>query len=254
MKIPRIFMLLMTLPFHGTALHYQGLRHNHYTSDEAEPQNLNHYYNTTILHRLLDAIADSERLRMDEIIAQTFSLQKLGAYLVFGHCVSDLTTDMDHGGVTMIMPWDLAFELLDAKLIAKMQSRSWIAHTRDFLHYHMIDHDLPVESLPQGQDHTVTTMNGQDVQLTLQAGTKSRVKINQNEASVIAYMACKNGNAYMTDKVLRPAWLESSLWDYLAGTFSSGADESTGFSLFVSYIVKFGLDELLQDRDESLTI
>ena len=125
MKIPRGLLLLMILPFHGMALQYQGLRHNHYTSDEAEAENLNHYYNATIVHRLLDAIADSERLRMDEIIAQTFSLQKLGAYLVFGRCASDLTTDMENGGVTMIMPWDPAFELLDAKLIAKMQSQSW---------------------------------------------------------------------------------------------------------------------------------
>lgn len=142
---------------------------------------------------LLSALPGEEETRLPllEIIAQTFVLQLLEAYVGFGGIASDI---FGEGPFAMITPWDSAFERLDPELITKLQSRSWNAHLKNLLQFHIHNGSLELASL--GAIQTVTMANGEGVQFRRRPGT-DRVRVN--DVLVLATYEATNGEKLWMD-------------------------------------------------------
>lgn len=175
----------------------------------------------------------STRLSLEEVIAQTFSLRSLEAYLGVGQLIDDM---LGPGPFTMFTPADWAFDALGDDLIAKLQDQRWSAHLRNLLFYHIYYGDLPIDELEEIQE--LTMANDERIVITRAPGT-SRVHVN--DILVLAPYDATNGFAYMVDKVLLPSWLDRSLLQMLQ------ADYPTLTSLIVRARLEFALSNPEQD-------
>ena len=203
--------------------------------------------------RYLQANNDTERLPLIEIVAQVFVLKRTEMFLTFGQVAANMTASADDGNEggqqwTVCMPWNRAWDVeLDAALRTKLQraDRAWRVHLQDLLFYHISDTILPFdsvadESFPAEQE--ITMKNGEPIILTKQAGTTSRLRING--ILVLATYQATNGQAYMLDEVLLPAWVDRTLGNVVSSTFTT----------FSSMIVSAGLESVLNDPDATLTL
>ena len=179
------------------------------------------------------------RLPVIELVAQTFVLKLFEAYLGFSGISDELLGD---GPLTIFPPWDPAFRGLPEDWIRKLQSRQWGAHLQDILRCHVFAGDLPLTSLQENQ--TISMLNGDDVAVTRLEGS-SRVRVNG--ILVLAPYDATNGFAYMLDGVLLPSWIDLTLQDVILAT--------TGvFSSFAVWITRTGLESLINNPDEAMTI
>ena len=266
--------------FPGTFVMQQGPINNHELDKDGAM-----FFGPASASRRLKHLRSSERklqgpVRLDEIVAQTWPLRTLEAYLTFGLVVSDIQVD---GPVAMFMPWDDGWDRFDPTWSAKLRTRPWTAHLQDLLHYHMYDEGLPLEDL--GESQVLEMKNGGSVTVERRPGT-NRLKANDIDVIANVYEAT-NGyvphysyatfgwmihldlpniplchrltkpdffvyciyvrQGYMLDDVLIPAWLRDSttLWDII---------ESFVPAPVVSFIEENGVDEGLSDPDASLTM
>ena len=150
---------------------------------------------------------NAARLPLVEIMLQVFVLRELEIYVNAARIAPELT---GNGPYTFLTPWNAAWRGLSEELRAKLRnpSRAWTAHLQNILRYHITDGDYALSTLQPSQ--TVTMKNGESVEITLQQGT-SRVRVNGVLA--IASYDATNGQAYMLDEVLLPAWLSRTLLD-----------------------------------------
>lgn len=183
-----------------------------------------------------DDLADA--LPVVEVIAQTFVLQLLEAYVGFADVTPEVSVE---GPLSMFMPWDEAWRNLDPPLIAKLQSKSWGAHLVDLLHFHIYLGGSTLEDLVQAQ--TITMLNGEDVVVTVQT-TPNRDRVKTNDVFVISDYMANNGAAYLLQEVMLPAWHDRNLLDLVTSTLPTLA----------SFVVKAGLETNLQNTEGSLTI
>ena len=179
------------------------------------------------------------RLSLMEVIAQTFALQSLDAYMVFAGVLDEITGD---GPFTMMTPWDGAWESLEESWTLKLQNETYNAHLVNLLRYHILDTDLPLNELQATQ--TLTMRNGEDIVMEREVDTLRRVRVNG--ILVLAPYDATNGYAYMLDKVLRPAWFDMSLVDVATATPS--------LSTLTSLVVIADLEAVLADESAALTV
>ena len=146
------------------------------------------------------------RLPIIEIVAQTFVLQDLEAYLVISRSAYGITGD---GPYTFFPPWDEAWPFLGDDMIAKFRdgSRQWSGHLRNLLQYHLFHGEFILETIAEGASVTLTMANGE--QATVQRQGENRLRIN-SIPSIGKYEA-EDGIAFMLDRVMLPAWYDRTL-------------------------------------------
>lgn len=180
-------------------------------------------------------------LPLTEVIAQTFILQLLEAYLNFGEVMSELSGNKP---MTLLAPWDFAWKSLKPDLIDKLQKSKWRAHLQDLLLCHMLDGSFPPDVL--GTTQTFTMRSGKELVFMRTAGTqKVRVRDgNSHFVNVVGTYEMSNRVAYLTDKVLLPGWTGYSLLQVV----------SSHFLILRDLLVRAELDGLLDLRTSSLTV
>lgn len=161
----------------------QGPSNNHELDQEGAM-----FFGQSSVSRRLKHLRLSERklqgpVRLDEILAQTWPLRTLEAYVTFGLAVSDIQVD---GPVAMFMPWDDGWDRFDPTWSAKLRTRPWTAHLQDLLHYHMYDEGLPLEDV--GESQVLEMKNGGSVTVERRPGT-NRVKANDIDVIANVYEA-----------------------------------------------------------------
>ena len=180
----------------------------------------------------------SARLSVIEVIAQTFALQQLDAYITASGIVDEFTGP---GPFTFMAPWDGAFLKLDPTWAERLQNETWNAHLQNLLRYHVMDGDLPITELPLSA--TLTMQNGEDVTITRRPDT---VRVHVNGILAVAPYDATNGFAYMLDEVLLPSWFSHSLLDVV--------NAAPSLSTFASLVVITELEQILSDSEGFLTV
>jgi uncharacterized surface protein with fasciclin (FAS1) repeats len=137
---------------------------------------------------------------VNDVITNSLTLTFLEQFLVAGRMTG-------WGGfpstTTYFLPWDKAFDRLPRDWKERLKHPMWRAHLRDFLHNHVYEGSLPLESI--AGNHSITMKNGQDI-----AVSKEGKRVVFNSIRHLANMEVVNGYAYMMDDVFLPSFMSQT--------------------------------------------
>jgi uncharacterized surface protein with fasciclin (FAS1) repeats len=111
--------------------------------------------------------------------------------------------------ITVFAPVDDAFAALPSEVVANLLTAEWKTHLQNVLTYHVVGSVVPSSAITDGL--TATTLNGEDINITLPA--EGGVLINGNANVVQADVVADNGLIHVIDAVLLPSWLTNTIVD-----------------------------------------
>lgn len=176
---------------------------------------------------------------IDELVQQNRHLGQLRYFLVEGG-IPNYFKD-NQGPVTLFAPWNQALDQLDMDIQEKFHTHAWYVHLENFLLHHVYLGDLSIESLQESRE--IVMANHETVVVTRQPGTS---RVHAENVLALANYDATDGHAYMLDKVLRPAWFDRMLLDYIASTPS--------LSTIANWIELAGLQDTVNQPRNGITI
>jgi len=193
-------------------------------------------------------LQDVPRLSVVEVYAQTFVTSLLEAYFTVAGISQELGAE--ESSVTVLMPWNFGWERLSTRLQTNLQNRdgSWVAHLQNLCRYHIADGEITVELLSSVPMQNITMRNGEEVVVTRRGGSSlSNTPFRMNEISTLANTQATNGEVYILNAVLLPAWVDRTLLQLITGVPAT-------YSEFLTLVETAGLMSILSDPLESLTV
>mmetsp|Transcript_5008 Transcript_5008/g.12561 ORF Transcript_5008/g.12561 Transcript_5008/m.12561 type:complete len:437 (+) Transcript_5008:79-1389(+) len=118
------------------------------------------------------------------------------------------------GTYTVFAPTNSAFDALPQDLITKLTDPEWRPQLRDLLFYHTLVSEVRSTDLSDGL--TATTLNGEDITITLNPPTingNSEILVDEGQVDIEA----SNGVIHGIDTVLTPSSVTSTIVDKAAG-------------------------------------
>ncbi len=143
-----------------------------------------------------------------DIIVNSDVHNTLEAAVIAADLAGTLSTD---GPFTVFAPTDAAFAALPAGLLDALLADP-TGELTNILLYHVVGGTALSTDLSDGQ--TITTLNGQDVTITLNAGN---VFVNDAQV-IIADLIADNGVVHVIDAVLVPAALPATVYDIIVAS------------------------------------
>jgi uncharacterized surface protein with fasciclin (FAS1) repeats len=179
--------------------------------------------------------------------------------------------DAAAAGVTILMPWNAAFETLPEGFLDRIMEREWSLHRQNLLLYHTY-----IGSLPYSNTQSSSSLSTASSTTTLKMANGETIVLYRDNngntmqfehSNVVAYEAASNnGYAYVVDKVLAPSFMSKTIMDLLATTIMSPlpssllapmtttTSTSASTSTFATLIVTAALEDLLRHSTASLTV
>ena len=204
-------------------------------------------------HRRVRLRQEEEPLSIEEVMANSLVLRFMEAALMTSGWIQPLRNKTEF--MTLFAPWDIAMYDENPKWTAKLKTQQYRAHLRCFVACHLHNGDdhpqyiVQVDPTTQLPTMSISMMDGHESVLTRRG--EHAVKIDGIRA--LANSDTRTGYAYIIEHVLKPDFWTKTAWDILVQQEQQG-DPVSSCGMTKTFLVKFGMDEVLQDNDKDLTV
>ena len=117
------------------------------------------------------------------------------------------------GSLTFFAPRDIAFDLADSRLVARLYQQPYLLHAQSIINYHILEER--VCGLELGVEKQFQAANGEVLESSESSGTLSLIPVQNGNAVMIVDSdeLASNGVLHAIDRLILPKWVSQELFD-----------------------------------------